>query len=109
MSGNQTRLQAIENVKEHQPPAAFFRAGDPPGEVFGQNVFTKAVMQKRLPKPVFKSVMATIEHSKPLDPAVADMPIVRSRIDNAKIDTVLSNSFGFGGTNATLVLQRYTA
>jgi len=46
-------------------------------------------------------------HIEELDPAVADMPIVRSRIDNAKIDTVLSNSFGFGGTNATIVMQRY--
>ncbi|MCU1358605.1 MAG: glnA [Acidimicrobiales bacterium] len=72
MSGSKARLQAIENVKEYQSPAAFFSATDAPGEVFGQNVFTKAVMQKRLPKPVFKSVMATIEHSKPLDPAVAD-------------------------------------
>ena len=36
-----------------------------------------------------------------LDPAFADMPIVRKRIDNAQLDTVLSNSFGFGGTNAT--------
>jgi 3-oxoacyl-[acyl-carrier-protein] synthase-1 len=42
-----------------------------------------------------------------LDPAVADMPIVRKRIDNAEVNTVLSNSFGFGGTNASLVLQRY--
>ena len=42
-----------------------------------------------------------------LDPEVADANIVRKRIDNAKIDTVLSNSFGFGGTNASLVFQRY--
>ena len=41
-----------------------------------------------------------------LDPAVAGANIVRSRIDNVKINTALSNSFGFGGTNASLVFQR---
>ena len=46
-------------------------------------------------------------HIDELDPEFADMNIVRSRIDDAKIDTVLSNSFGFGGTNATLVFSRY--
>ena len=43
-----------------------------------------------------------------IDPEVADAPIVRKRIDNAKINAVLSNSFGFGGTNASLVFQRYS-
>jgi 3-oxoacyl-[acyl-carrier-protein] synthase I len=42
-----------------------------------------------------------------IDPEFADVPITRQRIDDAKLDVVLSNSFGFGGTNASLVLQRY--
>src|SRR6476659_7754524 len=42
-----------------------------------------------------------------LDPTVADMPIVRKRQDNVYINCVMSNSFGFGGTNATLVFRRY--
>ncbi|MCX8995599.1 beta-ketoacyl-ACP synthase I [Rhizobiaceae bacterium BDR2-2] len=46
-------------------------------------------------------------HIETLDPEFEGVPIVRSRIDNAKIDIALSNSFGFGGTNATLVFQRY--
>ena len=72
MSGSKARLQAIEAVKDYTPPAGIPESGAP-GDVFGENVFSKSVMQKRLPKLVFKSLMATIEHSKPLDPTVADV------------------------------------
>jgi 3-oxoacyl-[acyl-carrier-protein] synthase-1 len=44
-----------------------------------------------------------------LDPAFADMPIVRARRDNVALGCVLSNSFGFGGTNASVVFKRLEA
>lgn len=42
-----------------------------------------------------------------LDEQADGMPIVTERMDDAKIDTIMSNSFGFGGTNASLVFQRH--
>ncbi|HVY04133.1 MAG TPA: beta-ketoacyl-ACP synthase I, partial [Caulobacterales bacterium] len=47
-------------------------------------------------------------HIEELDPAFADLPIVRQRLDR-QIDCVMSNSFGFGGTNACLAFTRYAA
>jgi 3-oxoacyl-[acyl-carrier-protein] synthase-1 len=44
-----------------------------------------------------------------LDPAFDEMPIVRNRRDDVKLGCVLSNSFGFGGTNACVVLKRLDA
>jgi 3-oxoacyl-[acyl-carrier-protein] synthase-1 len=46
---------------------------------------------------------------KNLDPACADVPIVRERQDNVTLGCVLSNSFGFGGTNASLVFKHVDA
>ena len=44
-----------------------------------------------------------------LDPAFADMPIARERRDGVTLGCVLSNSFGFGGTNASVVFKRLDA
>ena len=44
-----------------------------------------------------------------LDQAMADMNIVRERRDNVDLNCVLSNSFGFGGTNASIVFKRVDA
>ncbi|MEZ0050481.1 glutamine synthetase [Mycobacterium sp. MAA66] len=72
MSGNATRLQAIAGVEAYVPPAFSFDPAEAPGEIFGANVFTKSEMQSRLPKAIYKSVVATIEKGAKLDPTVAD-------------------------------------
>lgn len=62
-------------------------------------IYTLIMMKER-----FIAASANIEN---LDPGAEGVPIVRQRIDNAEIRTAMSNSFGFGGTNASLVFQRY--
>ena len=44
-----------------------------------------------------------------LDPAAGNIPVVRTRKDNANLNMIMSNSFGFGGTNASLVFKKYSA
>ena len=73
MSANTVRLQAITSVEANVPPPISFDPGEEPGSIFGENVFSLNVMQRRLPKSVYKSVVSTIERSEPLDPDVADV------------------------------------
>jgi 3-oxoacyl-[acyl-carrier-protein] synthase-1 len=62
-------------------------------------IYTLLMMEGR-----FIAASANIET---LDAAAEGIPIVRQRIDDARIEIAMSNSFGFGGTNASLVFQRY--
>ncbi len=61
-------------------------------------IYTLLMMQHN-----FIGASANIENP---DPAIGDIPVPLQRIDNAQINVALSNSFGFGGTNATLALAR---
>ena len=73
MSGTASRQQAIDQVTRYVTPPASFIDTETLGDLFGKNVFSRAVMQARLPKAVFRSVLATIDRSVPLDPSIADI------------------------------------
>ncbi len=65
-----------------------------------ESIFSLLMMKHR-----FIAASANIEE---LDPAAEGMPIVRELMENVDLERVMSNSFGFGGTNASLVFQRYS-
>jgi 3-oxoacyl-[acyl-carrier-protein] synthase-1 len=73
------------------------------GHALGAAGVNEAVYTLLMMENNFIAASANIET---LDPAAEGLNIVRARIDNANIQTAVSNSFGFGGTNATLTFSR---
>jgi 3-oxoacyl-[acyl-carrier-protein] synthase I len=102
--GDQKEIEAIREVfgaGEKCPPIAATKSLT--GHSLGATGVQEAIYSILMMQNNFICESAHIEE---LDPEFVDMNIIRKRIDNAKIDTVLSNSFGFGGTNATIVMRR---
>jgi 3-oxoacyl-[acyl-carrier-protein] synthase-1 len=106
----------IGDLKEIEAIREVFGAGDkcPPisatksltGHSQGATGVHEAIYSLLMINNGFICESANIEN---LDPAFADMPIVRERRDSVTLGCVLSNSFGFGGTNACLVFKRLDA
>jgi glutamine synthetase len=70
-SARAAAVNAVTNWRPISPPLNFSET--PAHELFGANVFGKNEMKARLPKPVYKSVLKTIEAGEKLDPTIADM------------------------------------
>jgi len=74
MSGSAARMKAIEAVTSYEPMSAPLDFSSvSAGDLFGCNVFSPAVMKTRLPKPVYKSVLETVNNGMTLDPSIADV------------------------------------
>jgi 3-oxoacyl-[acyl-carrier-protein] synthase-1 len=100
--GDSKELQAIREVFGEQIPR-FGSSKSLCGHSLGATGVQEAIHCLLMLENDF--IAASINVVEP-DPAAEGMPLVTERIDNAGIRTAMSNSFGFGGTNATLVLQR---
>ena len=103
--GDTKELQAIrETFGDNIPPISSSKslAGHSLGASGAQeSIYSLLMMENN-----FIQASANIEN---LDEQAAGMPIVTERQDDVTLNTVMSNNFGFGGTNACLVFQRYQA
>lgn len=104
-AGDITELNAIKNVfGEEMPHIASTKSLT--GHALGAAGVNEAVYSLLMMQDDFVAASANI-HT--LDEGAVGVPIVQERIDNAGLNTIMSNSFGFGGTNATLIFKRFEA
>ncbi|KHD08624.1 3-oxoacyl-ACP synthase [Candidatus Thiomargarita nelsonii] len=100
--GDVRELEAIKTVfKDKIPPISSTKSLT--GHALGAAGVNEAIYSLLMQEAGFLSASA---HITELDPQAEGMPIVREVQENVTLDTVMSNSFGFGGTNACLVFQR---
>ncbi len=101
--GDASEVEAIRSVfGKDIPPISGTKSLS--GHAQGAAGVHEAIYSLLMMRSGFIAASANIDE---LDPAFEDIPIVRERRDGVELNTVLSNGFGFGGTNASLVLARY--
>lgn len=100
--GDTKELEAIREVFGTNNPVAIASTKSLSGHALGAAGVNEAIYTMLMMENNFIAASANIEN---LDPAAEGLNIVRKPIENVKIETALSNSFGFGGTNATLTLS----
>jgi len=102
--GDTRELEAIkETFGDNVPPISSSKSLA--GHSLGASGVQESIYSLLMMENNFIQASANIEN---IDEAAADMPIVTERRDNANLNTIMSNNFGFGGTNACLVFQRYS-
>ena len=101
--GDMRELEAIRSVFGEQVPR-ITSTKSLSGHSLGAAGVHEAIYSLLMMQEDFISASANITEP---DPAGAGFPIVRENVENAGLNTIMSNSFGFGGTNATLVFQRF--
>jgi 3-oxoacyl-[acyl-carrier-protein] synthase I len=100
--GDQKEIDAIRKVFGTKIPA-ISATKSLTGHSLGAIGVQEAIISLLMMQHNFICASANIDD---IDPEFADLPIARKRIDNASLNLVMSNSFGFGGTNATLIFGR---
>jgi 3-oxoacyl-[acyl-carrier-protein] synthase-1 len=103
-AGDIQELNALRTVFGEQAPV-IGSTKSLSGHSLGAAGVQEAIYSLLMMQDDFIAASANIET---LDDGAEGLPIAVERVDNARLHQVMSNSFGFGGTNATLIFRRYT-
>lgn len=104
-AGDISELKAIKQVFEGKSPL-INSTKSLTGHSLGATGAQEAIYSLLMMENDFVCASANIDE---LVPEAEGLNIVRERVDNVKLNCIMSNSFGFGGTNASLVFERYTS
>ncbi len=103
-AGDVTEVEAVRRVFAGQEQPVISSTKSLTGHSLGATGVQEAIYSLIMLDKDFITASANITE---LDPALKVSEICTTRVDNAGLDTVLSNSFGFGGTNASLAMSKY--